>query len=488
MPGPKPSPGAGSGEAAELPKGFGLATATFVVVSSLVGTGVLTTSGFVVRDTGSNALMIGLWALGGVIALCGALVLAELSAALPRSGGEYVILTEAYGPLAGFLSGWVSYLLGFAAPIAASASAAATYMLSPLGLDAWTSRLATNLLASLAVVALASAHASGHRGTVRVQGLATALTLILMTLFVVAGLKAGLPRRANLIDAPPVGEWRFGVVISSLIYISYAYTGWNGAAYVAGEIASAERSLPRAILLGTGGIIALYLGLNVVYALALPAREVKAIADAATVQARARAPAALSPGAVSRLAAREGSRAIEPIAELAARRHFGAARAAPVAEAIGLLLLASLSALLLTGPRVLHAMARAGQFPAIAGRLSGTRRTPAMATVIMAATALGLLWTGSFESLVVFSGFGLALFSMPLIAAVFVLRQRRPDLHRPFRTPAYPLVPAVYLAATLMLTTASALDPQKRLASVLSLGCILLGVPVYYVVVHPRRG
>ena len=232
---------------AEGPR-FGLATATFVVVSSMIGTGVLTTSGFTVYFVGSNQLMLALWVVGGVLALCGALTLCELSAALPRSGGDYVFLSEAYGPLAAFLSGWVSFLIGFGGPIAASASAAANYL--------------------------------------------------------------------------------------------------------AGEVDRPQERMPRAILLGTGLVLALYLALNTAYALALSAADVRAIVGGP-----------------------ENVNAIAPIAQIAADRLYGHRVADPLSVAIGLTLLASVSAYILTGPRVAYAMARAGQFPEVAGRLSA-RGTP----------------------------------------------------------------------------------------------------------------
>src|SRR5262249_9513310 len=154
---------------------FGLATATFVVVSSMIGTGVLTTSGFTVYFVGSNQLMLALWVIGGVLAVCGALTLCELSAALPRSGGDYVFLYEAYGPLAAFLSGWVSFLIGFGGPIAASASAAANYLLAPLRLDDASAAIVQPAFASAAIVALGVVHCLGRGSTIRAQAGMTAL-------------------------------------------------------------------------------------------------------------------------------------------------------------------------------------------------------------------------------------------------------------------------------------------------------------------------
>ena len=177
-----------------MPADFGPATATFVVVASMVGVGVLTTSGFTVFFVGSNQWMLVLWAIGGLFAVCGALSQAELSALLPRSGGDYVFLHEAYGPLAAFLSGWVSFLIGFAGPIAVLGDAAATYLLAPLALEGTLGRVAVRGLASLAIVVLAEVHSSGRRWSIYVQGWSTAINLVVLGLFVVAGLAVGWPR------------------------------------------------------------------------------------------------------------------------------------------------------------------------------------------------------------------------------------------------------------------------------------------------------
>jgi len=451
-----------SPDAPALPAEFGLATATFVVVASMVGVGVLTTSGFTVDSVGSNQLMLFLWLLGGVAALCAALTLAELSAALPRAGGDYVILYEAYGPLAAFLAGWVTFLLGNAAPIAASASASASYLLAPLHLSGAQGRLAEQGTASLAILIFAAIHISGQRRTVRVQVTITAIKLMLLGLFVVAGLAAGWRHAANLADRPALDLKTVGEMTFSLVYITYAYFGWNAASYLAGEISQPGRNLPRAIGLGTGAVVLLYLAMNAVYALALPAAEVR------------------------RIAHEQGPNAVAPIAELAAARLFGSRWAAPLSVAIGLMLLSSVSAYILTGPRVAYAMARAGQFPALAGRLSPRFRTPAIATALLAALSIGMLWTGSFKSIVIYASLGMALFSILTIAAVYVLRIRQPSLPRPFRTPGYPLVPAVYILVSVVLSVAVFMK-QIEIAA-WSLASIVAGVPFYYVWRAVRRG
>jgi APA family basic amino acid/polyamine antiporter len=429
---------------------------TFVVVSSMIGVGVLTTSGFTIASVGSNQLMLLLWLVGGGLALCGALCIAELAAALPASGGDYVYLHAAYGPLAAFLTGWVSFLIGFAAPIAASAFASASYLLAPLELPPAAARLANQSLATAAILAFTLIHCSHAGRAGRAHTVVTILKLAILVAFCAAGLAAGWGRWQNLADRPSPSWDAASAMIFSLVYISYGYTGWNAASYLAGEIEEPGRTLPRAILIGTGLVVALYLGLNTVYALALPAAE------------------------IGQIAKDRGFDAVAPIAQLAATKLFGPAVTAPLSVAFGLTLLASLSAYVLTGPRVALAMARAGHFPAVAARLSPRTQAPVVATLAQVAWALALLWSGSFENILIYASVGLALFSMLSVGSVLVLRRTRPDLPRPFRTPGFPAVPLVFLAGTGLLTAAA--FAQRPAASLYSLLTILAGVPVYYLV------
>ena len=449
---PRGDPGSGTPGTAGG-RGFGLATATFVVVASMVGTGVLTTSGFTVNDVGSNQLMLILWVVGGLVAACGALTLCELSAALPRSGGDYVFLYESYGPTAAFLSGWVSFLMGFGGPIALTASASARYLVKPIGLDSASAGWAQSSIATAAIVALGVVHCLGRGSTSRAQGGMTVLKLGILAAIAIAGIASGWGHWENLDDRPPITTPLLVTMASSLVYISYAYTGWNAASYLAGEVEQPQRRMPRAILSGTALVVALYLALNVAYALALPAAAVRGIVDRA--------------GDVT---------AVTPIAEIAAERLYGPRVSGPLSVAIGLTLLASLSAYILTGPRVAYAMARAGQVPEVLGRLS-RRGVPATATVAQVAWSLVLLWTASFDELLQYSGVGLALFSMLTVSSVYVLRWRRPDLPRPFRTPGYPVVPAVFLLATA--TLVAAVFKQKPVVSTISALSILSGLPVF---------
>lgn len=441
-----------------MPAEFGLATATFLIVASMVGAGVLTTSGYTVLFVGSNQLMLGLWVLGGVTAICGAFTLCELSAALPHTGGDYVYLKAAYGPLVAFLSGWVSFLIGFAAPSASVGLAAAKYLTAPFPVGPAHLALAQGGLATALILIFAAIHLSGRRQTAHVQGWITTLKLALLALFVIAGLFAGRNGLAHLADRPPITFDLLNTMMFSLVYITYAYIGWNSASYLAGEFTDPRKQLPRAILLGTGGVIVLYLGLNLVYALALSADDLRAIVAAPTNLQK--------------------EDAVAPIAELAATRLFGAHLSAAFSIAFGLMLLSSLSAYLLTGPRVIYAMARAGQFPAFAGLLSPRARTPIVATLLQTSVTIALVWISTLKTLIEYASVGLSLFSLLAVSAVYVLRWKQPDLPRPFRTPGYPFTPAFYLLVTGLLT--AAVFYQKPLVSSYALASILAGVPIYY--------
>lgn len=441
-----------------MPAEFGLGTATFLVVASMVGVGVLTTSGYTVALVGSNQWMLVLWVLGGVMAVAGALALAELSAMLPRTGGDYVYLYEAYGPLPAFLSGWVSFLIGFSCPTAAAAYGSAKYLRAPF----WDSGPGTILLekgiATALILGFWLLHVGGRSASARVQVAITVFKLGVLAAFAVVGLGVGFPRYANLLDRTPLSLPLAVIMLSSMVYISYAYVGWNAASYLAGEIKNPAVLLPRAILIGTGGVVVLYLLLNIVYGLALSASDVR--------------------GIISDPANTQGLDAVAPIAELAAKRLFGSEASAVFSVIVGLMLFSTLSAYILVGPRVVYAMAAAGQFPAAAARLSRGAQTPAVATALQNTVALVLLWTGSYESLVVYASVGLSLFSMLTISSIYVLRWRRPELPRPFRCPFYPVTPALFLLPTALLVVAVYYERPR--VSTYALASILAGVPVYY--------
>ncbi|MBN1346260.1 MAG: amino acid permease [Phycisphaerae bacterium] len=433
----------------ELRRGFGLSTATYVVIASMVGVGILTTSGYIIKDTGSHAVLLGLWLVGGLLALCGALTVAELAAAMPQAGGEYVYIRETYGRPWAFLYGWISFLIGFSAPAAIASHAAASYLIAP-----WTEAGASSNVAlarALAVgfiVLLTAAHLRGQRVGSRVQNLTTIAKILLLLALAVCGFALGKGNLGHLtIHAPKTGmPW--GALGISLVYVMFSYSGWNAATYLAGEIREPRRILPRALLIGCGAVVALYLLLNLLYVYALPADAMPADR-------------------------------VETVAALAAERLFGPWIAAPLNVSIGIGLLASVSAFVLVGPRVYFAMAQDGLFPSVAARLDPKTAVPSAAILAQAACTLVLLFSGTFKNILTYAGVGLSISSFFVILAVFVLRIRRPDMDRPFRTPGYPAVPLLFLACTgWMIVFAFKNQPRW---STISLVSILAGIPVYYI-------
>ncbi|MDX2037989.1 MAG: amino acid permease [Isosphaeraceae bacterium] len=435
-----------------LPPRFGTATATFVVVSSMVGVGILTTSGRMVATLGSNQLMLIVWILGGLIAFCGALSLAEPASAWSLPGGDYAILRLAYGPTIAFLGGWTTLVVGFAAPIAASSAAAALYLPWPFPMPPGWESLAHRIPASLMIVGFTVLHALGDRSAVKAQGVLTAVEIALVAIFIVFGLVSGHEHSDRLFDLPALGAISGGSFAYALVFVAYAYTGWNGSAFIASEVIDPPRTLPRSIVLGTSIVIALYVGLNVVYALALPASEIVELARV------------------------KGDDAVVPIAELAAKRLGGERFGQATGLLVSSILIASVSVYLLTGSRIMYAMACIGQFPRFASRLARRSRTPAPALAALAAASLLLLWTGSFDQVVIYAGVGLTIASMAVVGAVFVLRRRHPDHPRPFRVPGYPVVPAIFLAGSAALLIGVTIEDP--LATLSACGCIVLGVPI----------
>ena len=376
----------------------------------MIGTGVFTSLGFQLLDIQSGFVILALWLIGGVAALCGALAYAELGAVLPRSGGEYNFLTEIYHPAAGFVSGWISATIGFAAPTALAAMTFGAYLASVLP------ALSPTWLALGVVAALAGIHATTRRLS---GGAQRALTFVKVGLIVAfCGLAwwlvdAPQPMRFT----PQPDDWALfasGAFAVALIFVNYAYTGWNAATYVLGELERPQQTLARVLTLGTAGVTALYLALNYTFLRVAP---VDALAGEVEV------------------------------GYIAARFVFGANGAAIMGVVLALLLVSTVSAMTLAGPRVLQVI---GQDHRAFAWLARTNRhgVPFLAVLFQSALASAFILTGTFESILVFAGITLGMNTLAAVAGVFVLRIRRPDLPRQWRMPLYPVPPLVFLALT----------------------------------------
>ncbi len=419
--------------------GYGFYAAASIVVANMIGTGVFTSLGFQLVDLQSTFPLLMLWVLGGIAAFCGAITYAELGAAMPRSGGEYTFLGRIYHPGAGFVSGWISATIGFAAPTALAAITFGAY------LSAVFPGLPETALAVVLVVALSGIHATTHRNSGALQSSFTSVKVVLILAFCAAALfMTPDPQPVALVPASGDAGLVFGGGFAvSLIYVSYAYTGWNAVTYLTSELDDVPRQLPWILGGGTALVLVLYVGLNYAFLRAAPMSEMVGQVE---------------------------------VGYIAATHIFGPLGADIMGVALALLLVSTVSAMVVAGPRVLHVI---GEDYRPFRWLSKTNEDgiPTTAIFTQAAIAIVFIVTASFESILVFSGFVLGLNSLLTVAGVFVLRIKEPDLSRPYRTWAYPITPIVYLSLTVWTLTYLALDRPSEAGVAFAL--IAAGTVVY---------
>jgi basic amino acid/polyamine antiporter, APA family len=419
-------------------RGFGVVDASLLVVGSIVGAGIFLVSPFVAADVSSPAAFIGTWIIGGAIALSGALSNGELGGMFPRSGGEYVYLTEAYGSPIGFLSGWTSFWIAFPGSIAALASGFGNSVagMCDLGPSASTA------IGTFAIGGLTLLNAFGLQpGRV----ILNALTATKLAAFAIL-LGLGLLARPVLVPGmhQSLGTGHPAGMAVALIPVLFAYSGWNAATYITGEMRDPARSLGWGLAVGTATCILLYVLVNATYLRALPVAELRQTTDPARVTA-------------SRLG--------------------GALAAGLLAPLVALCILSSLQATVLVGPRLYHAMAADGLFFGPLGRVHGPARVPIVALAVQAIVAVAELFSGRFEQLLTFAMFAIIAFSTLTVAAVFVLRIRRADWPRPFRVPGYPVAPALFVAMNVWVLS-SVLERGMREA-LIGAAIVATGLPAY---------
>jgi APA family basic amino acid/polyamine antiporter len=393
---------------------FKYTTVTAVVIANMIGTGVFTSLGFQLLDIQSGFPILMLWAIGGLIAVCGAMTYAELGAAMPRSGGEYNFLARIYHPAAGFVSGWTSATIGFAGPSALAAITFAAYATSILPGD--SSEWVEKLLAVSLVVVLAIAHGSSRRTSGGTQVIFTILKVGVIVLFC-AGAVFVIDDPQPVRFLPSTGD---GAIMTSaafavsLIYVSYAYTGWNAATYLSSELENPQKTLPGILLTGTLVVTVLYVGLNYAFLYVAPIDAMKGQLE---------------------------------IGFIAAQVAFGELGGQLTGLILASLLISTVSAMTIAGPRVLQVIGE--DFKAL-GFLAVKNEDgiPSRAIYVQSALAIVFILSSSFESILVFAGFTLALNSLATVLGVFVLRIRQPDLPRPYRTFLFPIPPLIYLSLT----------------------------------------
>ena len=418
---------------------IGLMTGVALVVANMIGTGVFTTLGFQVLDIQSGFVILMLWVVGGFIALCGALCYGELAAAMPRSGGEYHYLSQIYHPAVGFLSGWVSATVGFAAPTALGAMALGSYATS-----VWPG-LNPLWLSVAVVLALTAVHASSRRAGSRLQVVVTAGKVVVLVAFIGAGWALAEPQAIRF--APQATDWTqlFSPAFAvALIYVSYAYSGWNAAVYLAGEVEAPQRNLPRILLIGTAVVLVLYVGLNFIFLYSTP---------------------------ISRLAGQ-----VE-VGYVAADQLFGPVAGRLMGGIIAGLLVSTVSSMVFAGPRIIQVMGE--DLPALRGLAQVSKAgIPVRAMLFQTALTLLFIFTATFKAVLLYAGFVLSLFTFLTVLGLFVLRWRQPQLARPYRAWGYPLTPLLFLG--LSGWTLLYILRDNPTESLYGLATLLVGLLVYY--------
>jgi basic amino acid/polyamine antiporter, APA family len=421
------------------PRKINLFTATCLVVANTIGVGVFTSLGFQVASISSGFALIALWVVGGIFALCGALCYGELAAVMPRSGGEYHYLSKIYHPLVGFLSGWVSVTVGFAAPIAAAAIALGKYFthVAP-GID-------TKIVALTAVIGITLIHTRNIRIGAFFQSISTTLKVVLILVLVVCGLLIQTPQTLSFLPSDESTTAIFSAPFAiSLVFVTYAYSGWNASIYIANDIKQPEKNIPLSLLLGTLIVLILYVLLNFVFLFTAPISELAGQIDVGFV---------------------------------AANRIFGALGGNIMSFLISFGLVSSISSMVWAGPRVTQVMGEdIPLFKLLAKRNSNG--VPIYAMLLQLAIVVFLTISSQFEVVITYLGFTLTLSSSITVFGVFVHRMRFPDMERPYRTWGYPIVPLIFLAISAWMLVFIFRD--KPAESLAGLGTILLGIPIYF--------
>jgi basic amino acid/polyamine antiporter, APA family len=417
-------------------------TAITIAVADMIGIGVFTSLGFQVKDIPSPFALLMLWVIGGIVALCGALSYAELATALPRSGGEYNFLRRIYHPAVGFLAGWISATVGFAAPAALAAMAFGGYF-------AGVVPGAPPLILALAVVwGVSLVHLSGLRQGSTFQVVSTVIKLGLIVVLILAA-AVSPPQPVSFLPAVTDLKYITSVPFAiSLVFVLYAYSGWNAATYIADEIRDPQKSLPYSLVASTLLVAILYVALNAAFLYTTPMSEMAGQVD---------------------------------VALIAGRHMFGDTGGRVVGGLICIGLVSSISALMWIGPRVTETM---GQDMPVLRAFSRKSKggVPTTAILFQLAVTTIMIVTQSFEAVLDYIQFSLVFCSFLAVLGVFVLRFTEPSLHRPYRTWGYPVTPLIFLVVTAFVLVHLALErPVQSFAGVLTM---LLGLAFYAISHH----
>jgi APA family basic amino acid/polyamine antiporter len=420
---------------------IGWPTATALVVANMIGAGIFSSLGFQLEATPNSWSILILWSSGAIMALCGAFSYAELGTRWPRSGGEYHFLSEAFHPMLGYLSGWVSLTIGFSAPVALAGMAIGEYVGPYLGIPGLQ-------LALVVIIAISLLHSISIKKSSYLQNITTLLKLLLILFFICFGLAGKADQSAFIWDSGWKQEILLPAFAVSFIYVTFSYSGWNAAAYIVDEIRDASRNLPRALITGTILVSSLYLLLNFVFLKHNPIEDLSGELE---------------------------------IGQITANAIFGSRGGELISFGIGVLLLSGISAMVWAGPRVTQVM---GEDHALWRWFSVKTKTriPLRALWLQTAITIVLLLSGTFEQVMVYSGFVLQLFAALTVSAVFVARRGIPE-QGAYKSPLFPLPQLVFLIPSLWiliyLVRAQPLETGLGLLN-LFLGALVYAIDSYY--------
>ena len=434
-----------------LKRQIGLWSAIAIVIGTTIGSGIFRSpAGIADRLPGPLPLAI-IWVAGGIFALCGALSFAELSSAFPRTGGVFVYIKEGWGKLPAFLFGWAEITVIRAAAVGAISMTFAEYLLRVIGVDPGEY---ARYVAAAAIIAMGTVNILGVRWGTLVINLTTIAKYGGLIFIVVISLALGLPQTGgHYTPAMPPGSFSMAPFGLALVSVLWAYDGYADLSYSAGEVKDPERNMPRALIFGTLAIITIYLLANIAYLAVIPVEEMRR----------------------SKLVAAD-----------VAERLLGSAGVVFIGVTVMLSTWGTLTGSLFTSPRIFFAMADDGLFFKSVAKVHPRFHTPHIAITINIVLGVIFVLMRTFEQLADAFVTAIVPFYALGVAALFVVR-RRADYKPPFRTPGYPFVPALFVLSAIYLLANALVDPTSRVATAITLGIVLLGIPVYYLTVGKSR-
>ncbi len=427
---------------------IGIFTATAIVAANMIGTGVFTSLGFQVPQLTSGFTIICLWLIGGITALAGAFSYGELSASMPRSGGEYHLLSRIYHPAIGFLSGWISIAVGFSAPIAAATMAMGEYsahvIIDTTTLSQNFQQALVTIIAISGVTLVSIIHLLNVKVVSSFQVFFTTLKVLLIVTLIAFGFILAEPQSISFAPTSESINLIFTAPFAvSLIFVMYSYSGWNASIYIAGEIKKPGRDLPLSLFLGTLIVILLYVPINAVFLYSAPVEELKGQ---------------------------------EEVGYIAANYIFGNTGGVIMGTLIAIGLISAISSMVWAGPRVTQVM---GEDIRILRFLSRTNRNkvPHYSLIFQYLIVIILIITSTFEKVVYYIGFTLSVSSFLTVLGVYIMRWKKPDMPRPYKTWGYPVTPAIFLIVTAWMLVY--VIKERPVESLFGIGTIALGYIVY---------